>query len=98
MAVLSVFEMLSSSAGKQVMPESINTTFEDVIGCDEAISELLEIWDFLKNPSKYISRGLYLPKGILLSGPPGTGKTLIAWALAGETNAAFYTCAGSEFD
>ncbi len=61
-----------------------NITFEDVLGVDEAKSELQEVVQYLKDPQKYTKLGAKLPKGILLVGPPGTGKTLLAKAIAGE--------------
>jgi cell division protease FtsH len=73
------------------------TTFADVAGADEAISELLEIKDFLANSEKYAELGAKIPKGVLLYGPPGTGKTLLARAVAGEAGVPFYSISGSDF-
>lgn len=53
-------------------PEEINVTFNDVMGCDEAKKELLEVVEFLKSPEKFSKLGGKLPKGVLLVGPPGT--------------------------
>lgn len=75
-----------------------NITFEDVLGVDEAKSELQEVVQYLKDPQKYTKLGAKLPKGILLVGPPGTGKTLLAKAIAGEAGVPFLYCSGSEFD
>jgi len=72
-------------------------TFADVAGADEAVAELEEIKDFLKEPQKYQNMGAKIPKGILLYGPPGTGKTLLARAVAGEASVPFYSISGSEF-
>lgn len=72
-------------------------TFKDVAGLDEAIEELQEIKEYLKNPGKFLSMGARIPKGILLYGPPGTGKTLLARALAGEAKVPFFSISGSEF-
>jgi cell division protease FtsH len=71
--------------------------FADVAGCDEAVEELREILEYLRNPSRFRRVGAKLPTGVLLFGPPGTGKTLLARALAGESGRAFYAVAGSEF-
>jgi cell division protease FtsH len=72
-------------------------TFEDVAGVDEAEAELVEVVDFLKQPSKYVALGARIPKGVLLVGPPGTGKTLLARAVAGEAGVPFFSMSGSEF-
>ncbi len=77
--------------------EKQRTTFEDVAGAKEAKEELIEIVDFLKNPTKYTSMGAKIPKGVLLVGAPGTGKTLLARAVAGEANVPFFNISGSEF-
>jgi len=72
-------------------------TFADVAGQDEAKEALVEIVDFLHDPSKYAEIGADLPKGALLVGPPGTGKTLLAQAVAGEASVPFFSISGSEF-
>ncbi len=73
------------------------TTFEDVAGAEEAKNELVEVVDFLKNPTKYKAMGAKIPKGVLLIGAPGCGKTLLARATAGEANVPFFSISGSEF-
>jgi len=85
------------SKAKLVGKESPQVTFEDVAGADEAIEELEEIKDFLKEPAKFLAVGARIPKGVLLYGPPGTGKTLLAKAVAGEAGVPFYTISGSDF-
>lgn len=77
--------------------EKEKTTFENVAGAKEAKEELVEIVDFLKNPSKYTAMGAKIPKGVMLVGGPGTGKTLLARAVAGEANVPFFSISGSEF-
>ncbi|GAB3609369.1 MULTISPECIES: ATP-dependent metallopeptidase FtsH/Yme1/Tma family protein [Humibacter] len=85
------------SRAKLVSKESPKVTFDDVAGSDEAIEELQEIKDFLKEPAKFQAVGARIPKGVLLYGPPGTGKTLLARAVAGEAGVPFYSISGSDF-
>jgi cell division protease FtsH len=85
------------SRAKLVSKESPQVTFEDVAGAEEAIEELHEIKDFLKDPTRFLAVGARIPKGVLLYGPPGTGKTLLARAVAGEAGVPFYSISGSDF-
>ena len=85
------------SKAKLVNKDAPKVTFADVAGSDEAIEELEEIKDFLKDPAKFLAVGARIPKGVLLYGPPGTGKTLLARATAGEAGVPFYTISGSDF-
>ncbi len=85
------------SNAKVYMQKETGVTFADVAGQDEAKESLVEIVDFLHNPSKYATIGAKLPKGALLVGPPGTGKTLLAKAVAGEANVPFFSLSGSDF-
>jgi len=85
------------SKAKLVTKETPTVTFSDVAGSDEAIEEMQEIKDFLKDPAKFQAVGARIPKGVLLYGPPGTGKTLLARAVAGEAGVPFYSISGSDF-
>ena len=85
------------SRAKMVTKETPTVTFDDVAGADEAIEELKEIKDFLKEPARFQAVGARIPKGVLLYGPPGTGKTLLARAVAGEAGVPFYSISGSDF-
>jgi cell division protease FtsH len=72
-------------------------TFEDVAGVDEAVGELREIVEFLRDPKRFQTMGAKIPKGVLLLGPPGSGKTLLARAIAGEAKVPFFHMSGSDF-
>jgi len=85
------------SRAKLVSKEASTVTFADVAGADEALEELNEIKEFLKDSEKFLKVGARIPKGVLLYGPPGTGKTLLARAVAGEANVPFYSISGSDF-
>ena len=78
--------------------ENINIKFKDVIGQKNARRSVEEFVDIIKNKDKYLSLGVTVPKGALLTGPPGTGKTLIAKAIAGESNLPFINMTGSDFN
>jgi len=82
---------------KLVAEGDTGVTFGDVAGVDEAKAELVEVVDFLKNPTKYEAVGGRIPKGVLLVGPPGTGKTLLARAVAGEAKVPFFRISGADF-
>jgi cell division protease FtsH len=77
--------------------ERPTVTFADVAGCDEAIDEMQELVEFLKNPERFAATGARAPRGAILVGPPGTGKTLLARAVAGESGLPFFAAAGSDF-
>ena len=85
------------SRAKLVSKDNPTVTFADVAGAEEAIEELDEIKEFLKDPAKFQALGARIPKGVLLYGPPGTGKTLLARAVAGEAGVPFYSISGSDF-
>ncbi|MDK2885493.1 MAG: cell division protease FtsH [Thermosipho sp. (in: thermotogales)] len=87
----------TKSRAEKVLPGKKRVTFKDVAGVDEAVEELQEIVEFLKNPNKFNKIGARMPKGVLLVGPPGTGKTLLARAVAGEANVPFFHISGSDF-
>ncbi|MEC8474171.1 MAG: AAA family ATPase, partial [Planctomycetota bacterium] len=87
----------SRSRGKLYGQEDLAISFDDAAGINEAVEEVREVVDFLKNSDKYHSLGGRIPKGVLLIGPPGTGKTLLAKAIAGEAGVPFFGLSGSDF-
>ncbi|MBQ9387965.1 MAG: ATP-dependent zinc metalloprotease FtsH [Lachnospiraceae bacterium] len=90
-------QMMNFGKSRAQMVRSSGKRFNDVAGLAEEKEELVEIVDFLKDPSKYVKMGARIPKGILLVGPPGTGKTLLAKAVAGEAGVPFFSISGSDF-
>lgn len=71
--------------------------FDDVIGAEDAKSELRFFVSYMQQPKKYRVSGLSAPKGVLLYGPPGTGKTMLAKAFAAESHATFIATEGNQF-
>ena len=92
-----IFNIGKSRASLFDAENRVPITFNDVAGLDEAKEEVMEIVEFLKNPSKFTNLGGKIPKGALLVGGPGTGKTLLAKAVAGEAGVPFFSLSGSDF-
>ena len=88
---------VGKSRAKMYVENETGVTFKDVAGQEEAKESVMELVDFLHDPSKYTRIGAKLPKGALLVGPPGTGKTLLAKAVAGEAKVPFFSLSGSDF-
>ena len=85
------------SKAKLLGEDQVDVTFADVAGIEEAKEEVMEIVEFLKDPSKFQRLGGKIPRGVLMVGSPGTGKTLLARAIAGEARVPFFTISGSDF-
>lgn len=81
---------------KKVVPDR-TAGFASVAGCDEAVEDLRELVDFLRDPEKFERLGATPPKGALLVGPPGTGKTLLARAVAAEASVPFIAATATDF-
>lgn len=73
-------------------------TIDDIAGYKEEKKELKEIINMINNYDKYKAKGVYLSKGLILSGKPGVGKTLFARVLASLINAPLITIDGTDSD
>jgi len=85
------------SRARMLTEDQVKVTFNDVAGAEEAKEEVVELVEFLRDPSKFQKLGGKIPKGVLMVGSPGTGKTLLARAIAGEAKVPFFTISGSDF-
>jgi cell division protease FtsH len=88
---------IGKSNAKIAAETDVHVSFDDVAGCEEAKTELREVVEFLREPSRFTTVGAAMPRGVLLVGPPGTGKTLLARAVAGEAKVPFFSLSGSDF-
>jgi ATP-dependent Zn protease len=101
--VYKVFQNIHNGGGKNDLKLSTMdgtttaTRFSDIAGLETIMPEVQEVVYYLQHSQNYRALGAQPPRGILLYGPPGAGKTLLARAVAGEANAAFLSCSGSDF-
>src|SRR3990167_1219487 len=91
-------EWYNGITNKKDEGEKTTETFDQIIGIEDYKDEILDLVEYLKNPTKFQKMGAELPRGILLAGPPGTGKTLLARALANESGCKFFYKSGADVD
>src|SRR5271170_3826440 len=88
---------LTKAKARVIDAERPATRFTDVAGYSAVKTEISEVVDYLRDPSRYHRAGARGPRGVLMAGPPGTGKTLLARAVAGEAHVPFFSVSGSGF-
>jgi cell division protease FtsH len=88
---------LTRAKARVIDAERPATRFADVAGYPAVKTEVSEVVDYLRDPSRYRRAGARGPRGVLMAGPPGTGKTLLARAVAGEAHVPFFSVSGPGF-
>ncbi|KAL2635062.1 hypothetical protein R1flu_006541 [Riccia fluitans] len=96
-----IYDLLKMNRDHLILPEEAadkaRSQYKDVVVGGDIWQVIDEIMIYMRNPMKYYSRDVKLPRGILISGPPGTGKTLLARAIARESGLPFVFASGAEF-
>ena len=83
----------------EIVRDSSNVTWDDISGLSFAKGTLREAVILPKLiPQIFNSLLRAPPLGVLLFGPPGTGKTMLAEAVAGSTDATFFSISASSIN
>ena len=83
----------------EIVRDSSNVTWDDIAGLSFAKGTLREAVILPKLiPQIFNSLLRAPPLGVLLFGPPGTGKTMLAEAVAGSTDATFFSISASSIN
>jgi transitional endoplasmic reticulum ATPase len=91
------FDLVRPSIKRKMEREVEKTSFESIIGQEEAKNALTEkMLRPLEFPELHEAAELKIGSGILLHGPPGTGKTQLARACASIAGAQFLSVKGPE--
>lgn len=86
----SLLEKLATEKRKQGSTNTTDdATWDRLILPDKTLKVLKQTVELLKHAETFTSRGISVPRGILLFGPSGTGKTQIARTLAQESGLHF---------
>ena len=87
----------AGSMTKAVDASAPRVTYDELGGLRGEVRKMREMVELpMRHPELFERIGIEAPKGVLLYGPPGTGKTLLAKAVAGETDARFFSLSGPE--
>ena len=68
------------------------SAFDKIIGYELIKEELRQLADCLKSTNKYRTRGVSIPRGLLLEGDPGVGKTSMTMCLVAESGRKAFIC------
>lgn len=75
-----------------------NKIFKNVVGHKEELKEIVSILTHLENYKFWNSKGVTIPKGILLNGGPGNGKSLIVKEIIDNIDIPTYVFKGNQIN